>query len=135
MNEPLCDECGVEMDRFFDAPDTNCDGYACPECGWSFDDVDLSKPPGNGAITTVYTAKPRNPKIKVKEMPTVTYTTTKRQPRGKKNREFFLSQVGPKIALHLMDVGEAEGLTAEEFTLIIADMLQSQIRLIIKKGK
>lgn len=135
MNTPFCDECGVEMEKYYEAPDTNCDGYACPECGWSFDDVDLSKPPGNGAITTVYTVKPRNPKIKMKEMPKVTYTTTKRLPRGKKNRALFLKRVGPRMALHMMNVGEAEGLTAEEFTLIIADMLQSQIQFITKKGK
>lgn len=136
MSAPFCEDCGIEMERYYEAPDTNCDGYACPECGWSFDDVDLSKPLGNGpSASVIKTIIPRNPKVKAKPMPTVTYTTTKRLPRGKENRRMFLSHVSPKITLHLMDVAAAEGLTAEEFTLIVSDMLRSQIEFITNKGK
>jgi len=36
---PICEECGVEMERYEDAADTGKGGYACPDCGWSQDDV------------------------------------------------------------------------------------------------
>ena len=108
----FCDKCGTLM-KCYRHEDSNHIDYSCPQCGSVSYDVDLSRL-GNS----------RTSKTKVKEMPKITYTTTKRLPRGKKNREAFLSHVRPKMALHLMDVGEAEGLTAEEFTLILADMLQ-----------
>lgn len=117
-NAPICTDCGVEMERYYEALDTGKDGYQCPNCGWS-EDIDQDKPKRGRS------AKP---------LPTVTYTTTKRLRPSKANRRLFLAHVNPKMALHFMNVGEAEGMTAEEFTLLLADMLQSQIRF-ITKGK
>jgi DNA-directed RNA polymerase subunit RPC12/RpoP len=32
---PLCDDCGVELERYYDAADTGNDGWRCPNCGSS----------------------------------------------------------------------------------------------------
>jgi hypothetical protein len=37
-NPPICEEDNVEMEPYSDAADTGKSGWACPECGWSFDE-------------------------------------------------------------------------------------------------
>jgi hypothetical protein len=35
---PMCEECDMEMERYYEASDTGRDGWACPGCGWSQDE-------------------------------------------------------------------------------------------------
>jgi predicted Zn-ribbon and HTH transcriptional regulator len=42
-NPPKCEECNVDMDRYFESPDTMKDGWVCHRCGWSFDDPSPTK--------------------------------------------------------------------------------------------
>jgi hypothetical protein len=35
---PICEECDTEMHRYWGAPDTGRNGWACCRCGWTEDD-------------------------------------------------------------------------------------------------
>jgi len=38
--EPECEECDVELYRYENSPDTGKSGWACPDCGFSWDDIE-----------------------------------------------------------------------------------------------